>query len=74
MWGPTKIINGSKRKTLDGSYFEVMIMTVVVLNTIAMLCYSWEYPADGDFYALGQVGEGSGLPLSLASLQVHVGR
>ena len=61
MWGPVK--NG--RKTLDGSYAEMFIMAVVLCNTIAMLCYSWEYPDNDTFMVVA----GGSLPPAVEHLQ-----
>ena len=63
MWGPMK--NG--RKTLDGSFFEAFIISVVLLNTLAMLAYTWNYPRNDTFYDLGSMD--SGLPVTVQKVQ-----
>jgi len=64
MWGPIK--NG--RRVLDGSYFEINIMAIVCLNTLAMLCYTWNFPDDHTFYEIGVSGD-KGLPDTVTKLQ-----
>jgi voltage-dependent calcium channel L type alpha-1D len=53
---------------LDGSYFELMIMAVVSVNTLAMLCYSWKFPGNNTFYEMGLSGD-KGLPETVTALQ-----
>jgi hypothetical protein len=63
-WGPIK----GERKTLDGSYFEIGIIIIVVFNTIAMMSYSWTFPSRASFMFVGDVA-GQGYPETVSSLQ-----
>lgn len=65
MWGPT---TPEGRKTLDGSYFELIVMSVVLANTVTMLCYSWAYPENDAFYAVGTPSV-DGMPDAVVELQ-----
>ena len=44
MWGP--------EKRRDGTYFEIIVMVVVLLNLITMCCYAWEYPENDEYVPL----------------------
>lgn len=52
MWGPQDGQGGKVRR--DGSNFELLVMSLVVLNMLTMCAYRWEYPPNDEYIALSE--------------------